>query len=452
MKNCVNCGISIAHKKATAKFCNNICRAEYWRYGENDNSLDGAKKNNLVPKDKPSDESQPKLLTTSKGIEGLRGVLEDNKTENSNNGSDNNSPEKESDTIKIELDELDRKRKAAISEHNDLVRQHNLLLHNKGNYELLPQFLSITGGLAGLSKTDFNDFRVKDFILMLTGSAIGAIVGINYKKQLEQERLNALRQLSKIDIPNCKSNIASITNKIKEKKEDLYHAAIKERLEKFMAAEPESVSITNTNSPVPAQTPDLSGAKIIKSNELKNLSYSSLNFKGDWKKLLGKPEITFKIAVYGMPGQGKSTFCLKLADYLAKDFGSVIFISSEEGFSKTMKDKLDYIDVSNPNLYIADIRSYEELLEQVKPDCYHFIIIDSLNHIGVDIKKLKAIHEHYKNSAVISISQATKKGDMRGSLDIEHEVDVTLKVENGFAVAKKNRFKEIGFEFPILKR
>jgi len=103
------------------------------------------------------------------------------------------------------------------------------------------------------------------------------------------------------------------------------------------------------------------------------------------------------------------------------------------------------------NLYLADIHSFEELIENVAPNTFHFIFIDSLNNMGVDILRLKELREIYRNSTLITISQSAKKGSLRGSLEIEHEADVSIKVEDGFAFATKNRFKELGFEYSIFK-
>jgi predicted ATP-dependent serine protease len=61
------------------------------------------------------------------------------------------------------------------------------------------------------------------------------------------------------------------------------------------------------------------------------------------------------------------------------------------------------------------------------------------------------MRELYKNSTLVTISQSTKKGQLRGSQEIEHESDISLKVEDGFAFATKNRFKELGYEYSIFE-
>ncbi len=62
----------------------------------------------------------------------------------------------------------------------------------------------------------------------------------------------------------------------------------------------------------------------------------------------------------------------------------------------------------------------------------------------INADKMKVIRERYKNSALITISQSTKDGKMRGSYEIVHDCDIAVKVEKGVAISTKNRFKEKG--------
>jgi predicted ATP-dependent serine protease len=55
----------------------------------------------------------------------------------------------------------------------------------------------------------------------------------------------------------------------------------------------------------------------------------------------------------------------------------------------------------------------------------------------------------YKNSALITISQSTKDGKIRGSQELVHDCDISVMVENGIAKTNKNRFKERAMEFSV---
>lgn len=191
--------------------------------------------------------------------------------------------------------------------------------------------------------------------------------------------------------------------------------------------------------------------KIISSKHLKEQNYKALNFQGAFNELIGQPAVNFFCTVHGKPGEGKSTFCIKFANYLAKNFGTVIYISGEEGFSKTLKDKVVNNNAETDNLYFADINTFDEIKEEIQSDTFHFIFIDSLDTLKIDPTRMRELMELYKNSALITISQSTKDGKMRGSNEIAHDADIVIAVENGLAITTKNRFKERGKEYPIFE-
>jgi hypothetical protein len=80
---------------------------------------------------------------------------------------------------------------------------------------------------------------------------------------------------------------------------------------------------------------------------------------------------------------------------------------------------------------------------------YPFIVIDSLDNMHIDADHLKLLREHYKTSALITISQVTKDGKMRGSFEIIHDADIEIAVANGIAITKKIRGHEDGREFRV---
>jgi hypothetical protein len=65
---------------------------------------------------------------------------------------------------------------------------------------------------------------------------------------------------------------------------------------------------------------------------------------------------------------------------------------------------------------------------------------------------MKIIRGHCKNSALITISQATKNGKMRNSCEIVHDSDRELDVVKGIAETNKNKFKEKGIIFEVIKK
>jgi predicted ATP-dependent serine protease len=102
-------------------------------------------------------------------------------------------------------------------------------------------------------------------------------------------------------------------------------------------------------------------------------------------------------------------------------------------------------------LDVADLRTFEDINREVPQESYNFIFIDSLDNMKIDADKMKKIRERYKNSALITISQSTKDGKMRGSYEIVHDCDIAVKVEMGVASTTKNRFKEKGMTLNVFE-
>jgi len=203
-----------------------------------------------------------------------------------------------------------------------------------------------------------------------------------------------------------------------------------------------NIIITNTSS-----------KKIITSTELKNMQFQSLNFEGKWLEFFGLPSLNFGCVIFGSPGNGKSTFAIQFADYLALNFGKTLYISGEEGFTKTFKDKFVISNAGSDLLDVADVRNYDELRREVSINTYNFILIDSLDTMKINAGKMKQLRSVYKNSAIIVIAQSTKAGDMRGSNEIIHDSDIVVNVGGGgIATTVKNRFKEKGTTFDIFQK
>jgi len=197
-----------------------------------------------------------------------------------------------------------------------------------------------------------------------------------------------------------------------------------------------SISSTTANS--------TSRRKIISSLDLAGIRFTSLNFTGIWDQFIGQPTNNFHIIIHGKPGGGKSTFAIQFAKYLSDNFGKVIYISGEEGLSKTLQSKFLLTGSTSRNIDVADLRSYNDIIRSVASKSYPFIFIDSLNTMKISVDELRDLRNRYNESAIITISQATKGGLIRGSNELIHDCDVHLIVDAGIATTSKNRFRIAG--------
>jgi hypothetical protein len=184
---------------------------------------------------------------------------------------------------------------------------------------------------------------------------------------------------------------------------------------------------------------DVTNQKAISLESLKSKKFKTLDFSDQWETLIGTPEANFCMMVYGKPGQGKSYFTLKLSEYLASNFGTVLFNSSEEGSSLSLQNKIANFNMENIFLGSADhINSLQFLLTQ---SLYKFVVIDSVNHMNItpeDLRKLRGLHP---TKSFICILQSTKSGDFKGSNEYEHDADISIKIDNRKAECMKTRYK-----------
>jgi nucleoside-triphosphatase THEP1 len=191
-----------------------------------------------------------------------------------------------------------------------------------------------------------------------------------------------------------------------------------------------------SNTPASANSSISSSSSVIRSEQLKNMKFSPIGLTGEWKDLLGDVTKPFALMVYGKPGSGKSTFNLLFAKYLAQELNKkVLIVSGEEGFSATMKEKFERLNVYHPIIFITD-----ELPESFNG--YDVVFIDSVNHLQLSEEDLKKILENNlpKGISFVFVFHSTKEGNYRGVTTFEHLVDISMKVEGGITSIGKNRF------------
>jgi len=175
--------------------------------------------------------------------------------------------------------------------------------------------------------------------------------------------------------------------------------------------------------------------EIISSTELSNMDLRTMGFTGKWLSLIGDPSSPFLLMFWAKPGMGKSTLAIELAKYMATDFNKkVLFASIEEGFNFTTKEKFERLDAIHPNISIT---------KELPGDLSQFdvVAIDSITRAKLTTDEFIAIKNQNPQITFILIFQATVDGNYRGSKEWEHEVDVSVYInENGYATASKSRF------------
>lgn len=177
------------------------------------------------------------------------------------------------------------------------------------------------------------------------------------------------------------------------------------------------------------------GLGVLSAEEMGNRQFENLDFDYPWNSLMGRPAKNFTIMFHGEPGSGKTTLLLKFAEYLANNFGNVLYISSEEHGASTLTDKINELLHPKPeNLDFAPD------LETPHLPAYQFIILDSINDLGLKLDDFKTLRKENPNAAFILVLQHTKDGNYRGGKDWEHHIEIGVSVENGIATVYRTRY------------
>lgn len=162
-------------------------------------------------------------------------------------------------------------------------------------------------------------------------------------------------------------------------------------------------------------------------------------FEGEWKQLFDEPDIRFSTLIQGEAKSGKSTYCALFAQYLAHNFGRVLYISAEERLnSKTLQSRLRLCNVTSNNVRFIHEKSYDAIKKQIKNGKYRFVFFDSVQHIQMTYQQFEDLRHEFKRRK-LSYHLVMQMG-----VDItkwKHEVDALVMVKHGRAYIK-GRFNQ----------
>ena len=326
--------------------------------------------------------------------------------------------------------------------------ENTILLENK-RQELESELYKLNGGMSktrgavlgflGAVSTGFLAiyFKAKNtnllwYLLIIPAAIIGTIAGgaLAVAAHFGSEKAQKLAIASEKEKEILQVEQEILDSKAKEKDIKIERDAVQKQIARY-----EKIS----QDVIYDDFQDLTNQKAISLESLKSKKFKTLDFSDKWQELIGTPEANFCMMVYGKPGQGKSYFTLELSEYLASNFGTVLFNSSEEGSSLSLQNKIANFNMENIFLGSADhVNSLQFLLTQSP---YKFVVIDSINHMNItpeDLRKLRGLHP---SKAFICILQSTKGGDFKGSNEYEHDADISIKIENRTPECMKTRYQ-----------
>ena len=425
---CSNCGTIFQPRSEVHEYCSNSCRTEAHR-----------KRHSI---------EEPSFLNNAKKpTENPLKVVEDVASQSPN------KPHSTTDTIP-DFGDIGVTEYIANAAYVKAVKEHRactentLLLENKLQ-DLKSQLHKLNGGMSKMRgailgflmtvSTGFLFIRLKGknanplwYFLLIPTAIGGAIAGASlavasYFGSDKAQKLAIVCEKEK-ELLQLEQEI--LNSKAREKDIIIERDAVQKQIARYEKILPEVVYHDYV---------DLTKQKVVSLESLKNKKFEALDFSDKWQELVGTPAANFCMVVYGNPGQGKSYFSLELSAYLASNFGTVLFNSSEEGASLSLQNKINSFDMTN--IYLGETKDVNSLQFLLSNSPYKFIVIDSINDMNItpeDLRKLRGLHP---SKGFICILQSTKGGDFKGSNEYEHDADISIKIENRNPKCMKTQYK-----------
>jgi DNA replication protein DnaC len=173
---------------------------------------------------------------------------------------------------------------------------------------------------------------------------------------------------------------------------------------------------------------------------------------GEYSSVLGEIEGNCNVIAYGSSGSGKTTFILKLANYLSKKYGKALYVSYEEDTNKSVVERTKRWNIDSEKLYFAGRMNYDQLVDKVHKNKYRVLVIDSLQYANFTYQNLIDFRARFKkrNIILLMLSFGNALGKTLGFNDHLHASDVKLYFNQGEltsvsrylgSVVKKQLFK-----------
>ena len=169
----------------------------------------------------------------------------------------------------------------------------------------------------------------------------------------------------------------------------------------------------------------------------------SLEVSPEWQGCLGE-EIARRgiVFVWGNSGNGKSSAVMAFAKMLA-GVGKTLYVSKEEGYSLSFQNTLRRFGMQEcgASFQVIDNETIDGLVERIsKPKSPEFIIIDSVQTMGITSRQYNKLREQFRNKLLVLVSQADGKRPLgRAAAAMMYDADLKLWVE-GHTVFSKGRF------------
>ena len=351
--------------------------------------------------------------------------------------------QKEIEKLKKELSSLKKEVKANGVRINNITDRNDIFFLKRGT-AIMSGLMVLIAGWAIFSVLKylwkFTITKVVIGLVFVVPTVILAMV-FGYKSQMKDDKEH-LEELANLE--SFKNVLKDAQKRVKSKElEVIQEETALSTIPEFELLTEEKIKEIEENIRLPKYgIPEIKfndAKETMSLSELQRKQFKTLDFTGEWEKLIGKPEQNFALMIYGQSGHGKSFLSAKLSEYLANNFGYVLYNSSEEGISLSLQDKLKKLD--SDSLRISNFKDFDSFRKHLKESRSKFVVLDSVNHMNLTAEQLEELKKIDLTRGFITIHQVTKNGDFKGDNKFLHNCDVEIVVTNRVPLVKKNRYK-----------
>ena len=206
--------------------------------------------------------------------------------------------------------------------------------------------------------------------------------------------------------------------------------------------EEEEEIITVKDSISTKRPPAKKSSRLYSGDDISNMTFDVLNFRGQWGELLNNPPRNFKLMVSGLAKNGKTAFNLQFADYLSQ-FGDVLYNLAEQGITESTRRLInDDLRISkNPHIIYSKTKTLSELDEDIENSGAQFIFVDLISYYR-EIKRpedWKAFQDKHDDKSFILVFESTKGGQFKGDNAWFHLLEGLIMVHQ-FVATSQTRY------------
>ena len=144
--------------------------------------------------------------------------------------------------------------------------------------------------------------------------------------------------------------------------------------------------------------------------------------------------------LWGAPGAGKSTLALRWLNSIPSP---VVLFAAEEGLALTLGERLQRCGVTRRDFHVVGQCSVDELASVVESTRARALCIDSLQATSLQPHEVRTLATNLGLPLTLVVSQVNKAGELRGTNELLHEVDVGIVVEGMQWRVVKSRYQEV---------